>query len=109
MNISNYDQTAAEAEWQQIAKRELARPVACEILSACACTRDAGLLSVAEELGHEFVGSAGSMALAAWAHCATRMSFQSDKLDWPRYYEICAEAEALLQCGWNPGDPTELS
>lgn len=96
-------------EWLLIAEREIARPIACEILQTCASTRDVLMLGIADLLGHQTDGVAGELALAAWEHCA-------DKLGWVKggpfnadlYYDICAEAESLLQCGWFPGEPDEL-
>lgn len=96
-------------EWLQIAEREIARPIACEILQTCASTRDVLMLGIADLLGHKTDGVAGELALAAWEHCAEKLGWvKGGPFNADLYYEICAEAESLLQCGWFPGEPDAL-
>lgn len=97
-----------ENDWFVVAEREVARPVACEILSATACQRDALMLGVADDLGHNTEGVAAELALAAWGHCAEKLGWVFGKFNADLYYLICLEAESLLQCGWSPGEPSEL-
>lgn len=92
------DQINNSDEWFRVAEREIARPLACEILGTCACTQGDGLLGIAAQLGHEETSVAAELALAAWEICAVRLNQTS----YSDYYEICAEAESLLQCGWFP-------
>ncbi len=108
MNRGYCAHMTTELEWQAIAEQEIARPVACEILHTCACTRDSGFLGVAGELGHETDGLAALLASAAWELCANELGWEPGSADDDLYYRICAEAESLLQCGWFPGEPSDL-
>ena len=96
-----------DMEWIEIAEREIARPIACEILSTCASTQQEGLLGVADLLGHETEGVAAELAVAAWDACAPSCGWVPGSIDANLYYIICAEAESLLRSGWFPGEPAE--
>lgn len=86
-------------DWIKAAEREIARPIACEILGTCASTQFEGFLAVAIALGHEAEGIACEMAQAAWDFCATERGYVMGAGNWSLYYEVCAEAESLLQSG----------
>jgi hypothetical protein len=90
-------------EWQQVAAQQIvvldAVPIACEILSACACTREDGFLGVADALDYLDNTTACDLAWKAWNIAAKKKGWNPTEPVWDLYYEICAEAEALLQTG----------
>lgn len=90
-------------EWQNAAAEQItvmdAIPIACEILSACACTREDGFLGIAKELGYVDNTLACDLAFRAWTIAAKKKGWVPMNPVWDLYYEICAEAEALLQTG----------
>lgn len=99
--------------WQDVARRELARPLACEILATCASTRGQPIFGITDEVGdpdtieEEDLALASELALEAWKAVAAKRRYTHHPAfvaySWDTYYEICAEAEAILQCGWCPG------
>jgi len=97
-----------EYDWILIAEREIARPIACEILNTCASTRSDRLIAVADELGHDANSAAAVLAEMAWGEAALHRGWVQGSKNMKLYYEICAEAESLLRCGWFPGEPVFL-
>ena len=94
--------------WYEIAEREIARPIACEILNTCVCTRGERLVAVAINLDHDPDSVATMLAEMAWGECAKHLKWHQGSKNMTLYYKICAEAESLLQRGWFPGEPVEL-
>lgn len=84
-----------------------ARQGAIRLLAVCASTREWGIALEAKELDTGW--DAQDLALAAWRHVdATGVHklrpFGTGNWEenWGRYFDICAEAEALLHTGWAP-------
>lgn len=83
------------------------REEAALILAVCASTRQWGISIESAALGVD--AEVQNLALAAWRHVEPHydlQSFGSLKVGWDEnwavYFDICAEAEALLRCGWSP-------
>ena len=99
--------------WKDVARREPARPLACEILATCASSQLGPIFKVTDEVGdpdtieEADLALASELALEAWKVVAAKRRYNHhpsfDAYSWDTYYEICAEAEAILQCGWCPG------
>lgn len=87
------------------AAKQLQRTHAIRFLAVCASTREWGIAVEAKEL--EVSNDAKALAIAAWEHARPHYplkSFGSGNWleQWGIYFDICAEAEALLRDGWAP-------
>ena len=95
-----------DATWNKIAEREIARPVACEILSGCACTPGYGIYGAAEMFGVPPDDPAVSLAMDAWVFVAEKLGWRNHRST-ELYAIICGNAETLLQRGWSRHVPEE--
>lgn len=90
-------------DWQAIAEHQIAvsiaLPIACEILSATACMRTKGFIGIADDLGYGTESLAVELAYQAWNIASRALKWVPGVHDWDLYFEVCAEAESLLQTG----------